>query len=235
MALRLSELLVDDVAAMAMQLMIEYDPSPVRRRRRRKGRATGGRAGHRVRGARTDEGGPGRRSVRRRRGRRVARVRCADARRRVELRVVSSRSARPSGRRTAPSRTRWPCWPRSARRHRGLRRGGHGAAPLYREETVEGVLILLRQALVPWILGHEITHPEVLTGAARLAGEPHGQGHASTHLGLLRPPAGPAAVEGPRRRRRRGARGRQFGDGSGPRDGRARRPPSGPRATSGSS
>ena len=28
MALRLSELLVDDVAAKAMQLMIEYDPQP---------------------------------------------------------------------------------------------------------------------------------------------------------------------------------------------------------------
>ncbi len=28
MALRLSELLVDDIAAMAMQLMIEYDPQP---------------------------------------------------------------------------------------------------------------------------------------------------------------------------------------------------------------
>ncbi len=28
MALRLSELLVDDVAAMAMQLMVEYDPQP---------------------------------------------------------------------------------------------------------------------------------------------------------------------------------------------------------------
>jgi transcriptional regulator GlxA family with amidase domain len=28
MALRLSELLVDDVAARAMQLMIEYDPQP---------------------------------------------------------------------------------------------------------------------------------------------------------------------------------------------------------------
>ena len=28
MALRLSELLVDDVAAKAMQLMVEYDPQP---------------------------------------------------------------------------------------------------------------------------------------------------------------------------------------------------------------
>jgi hypothetical protein len=28
MALRLSELLVDDIAAKAMQLMIEYDPQP---------------------------------------------------------------------------------------------------------------------------------------------------------------------------------------------------------------
>ena len=28
MALRLSELLVDDVAAQAMQLMVEYDPQP---------------------------------------------------------------------------------------------------------------------------------------------------------------------------------------------------------------
>ena len=37
---------------------------------------------------------------------------------------------------------------------------------------MEGALILLRQALVPWILGHEITHPEVLTDAARLAGNP---------------------------------------------------------------
>jgi O-succinylbenzoate synthase len=55
-------------------------------------------------------------------------------------------------------------------RSEGIEGYGEGAMerlPLYREETVEGALALLRQALVPWVLGHEITHPEVLTDAWR--------------------------------------------------------------------
>jgi O-succinylbenzoate synthase len=55
-------------------------------------------------------------------------------------------------------------------RSEGIEGYGEGVMeplPLYREETVEGALVLLRQALVPWLLGHEVTHPEVLTDAWR--------------------------------------------------------------------
>jgi O-succinylbenzoate synthase len=55
-------------------------------------------------------------------------------------------------------------------RSEGIEGYGEGVMeplPLYREETVEGALVLLRQALVPWILAHEVAHPEVLTDAWR--------------------------------------------------------------------
>jgi O-succinylbenzoate synthase len=39
--------------------------------------------------------------------------------------------------------------------------------PLYREETVEGALTLLRRALVPWLVAREVVHPEDLTDAWR--------------------------------------------------------------------
>jgi len=39
--------------------------------------------------------------------------------------------------------------------------------PLYREESVDGALALLRQALVPWVLANEVSHPDTLTDAWR--------------------------------------------------------------------
>jgi len=39
--------------------------------------------------------------------------------------------------------------------------------PLYREESVDGALALLRRALVPWILANDVTQPDTLTDAWR--------------------------------------------------------------------
>jgi o-succinylbenzoate synthase len=55
-------------------------------------------------------------------------------------------------------------------RSEGIEGYGEGvmeALPLYREESVDGALALLRQALVPWVLAEEVSHPDVLTEAWR--------------------------------------------------------------------
>ena len=55
-------------------------------------------------------------------------------------------------------------------RSEGIEGYGEGVMeplPLYREETVDGALVVLRQALVPWLLAHEVAHPDVLADAWR--------------------------------------------------------------------
>ncbi len=53
-------------------------------------------------------------------------------------------------------------------RSEGIEGYGEGvmeALPLYREESVDGALALLRQALVPWVLANEVSHPDELSEA----------------------------------------------------------------------
>ncbi len=101
--------------------------------------------------------------------------------------------------------------------------------PLYREESVDGALALLRQALVPWVLANEVSHPDTLDRClAVLAGQPDGQGHAGARgVGLSRTPTRPAVVGGPRWLRRRSGGGSQPRADADPGHARARRPPPG--------
>ena len=97
------------------------------------------------------------------------RVRCARMRiDEVELRVVSVPFRSPV--RTSYGTETEKLAVLATVRSDGIEGYGEGVMehlPLYREESVDGALALLRQALVPWVLANEVSHPDTLTDAWR--------------------------------------------------------------------
>ena len=158
-------------------------------------------------------------------------VRCARMRiDEVELRVVSLPFRSPV--RTSYGTETEKIAVLATVRSEGIEGYGEGvmeALPLYREESVDGALALLRQALVPWVLANEVSHPDVLSGAwQRWRGNPMAKATLEHAVwDCYAAPAGPAVVGGPRRLRRRRGGGSQPRAGTGPGHARARRSPPG--------